>query len=103
MAERGMAGSEIIDRKPDAKIAQPLEGGFRHVGALHDRAFGDFQLERALGDVGSAKQRANLFGKSRIGDLPPRHVHADEKRRFHGEAFLPLPQILHRAFQREAA
>ena len=75
VAERRVAGAEVVDREPHAELAQPLEHGARADRVGQHRVLGDLQLQPAGLDVPCASSSsATSSGKrrssrSRAGDV----------------------------------
>src|SRR3569832_1873347 len=53
VAQRGIAGAEVVDRDGDAQLLEAIEHAQRPAGLLHDQAFGDLELEVAGVQTGS--------------------------------------------------
>src|SRR5438105_1961670 len=45
IAERGVAGAEVVDSKTAAELANALDDRERHFRILHDRALGDLEMQ----------------------------------------------------------
>ena len=81
IAERRVAGAEVVDREPHAQLLELLESLQHGVGLLHQHALGDLQDHR-----GGIHARAGERGAQRVGDpgaleLASRDVDRDGQRR----------------------
>ena len=57
IAERRIAGAEIVHRDPHAELAQLVQGRQRRVGVLQQHRLGDLELQ-PLGAQAGGRQRA---------------------------------------------
>ena len=91
VAERGVAGPEVVDREPDAEAIERVQLGDRLLGAAHDAALGQLEVEvgriegRGLDHLGDAAHEVVLL------ELPAGQVDREAQV---GEAlFLPGPDL----------
>ena len=59
IAERRVAGAEIVERKPHAERLQPREGDVGGVAVGKEHALGDFQLDALGADLGLGDGRGD--------------------------------------------
>jgi hypothetical protein len=69
VAERGVAGAEVVDRQPDAERLQLTEPGDGRVGVVHEQALGDLQDQRAGVEVGVAQRGGDVIDQPGILEL----------------------------------
>src|SRR6185436_13936421 len=77
-------GSEIVDRDPDAEIAQSLDGGEDVVAALHQRRLRELDFEASRRESGAPQDRPEVRDERLFVELDRRHVHAEDELRIHG-------------------
>ncbi len=77
VAERGIAGAEVVQRHAHAQRPQPRQHG-AHVGAVVDQhPFRQLQFQHRAGQAVAAQRRFHQGREAGIGQLPGRHVDAD--------------------------
>jgi len=71
IAQRGIAGAEIIERDPHAEALDPAQRGKRILGVLHEDAFGDLELEAVRRQTGPGEGLLDHLEQVRRGELQP--------------------------------
>ena len=77
VAQRGIAGAEIVQRRVDAGAAQRVERGEHLVGVVEQRALGHFQPHPMRRQVVGGEQVQQLLRKRRGTEMPRRDVDGD--------------------------
>ena len=75
VAERRVAGAEVVDRDLYAKRAQRLERPAHAVGLLHERALRDLDRERGRREVGLVERPGHVGDERALEQVEHRHVH----------------------------
>jgi hypothetical protein len=74
VAERGIAGPEVVDGQLDAVALELLERARHELRVLQDDALGDLQLEAAGAQARLAHDAEDLLHAVRMHELPPGQV-----------------------------
>src|SRR3954470_5446223 len=69
VAERRVAGAEVVHRQPDAERAQPLKARPRPLALVGEDALGDLEDEAVGGDAGHRERVPDLLDDLRIVEL----------------------------------
>ena len=69
VAERRVAGAEVVDGEAHAERLQVLEGAEVELGVLEHHALGDLEHERVGGPVAAGEHVAHEVGEGRCGEL----------------------------------
>jgi len=69
VAERGVAGAEVVDRQLQAELLERLEDRQGFLLAVHHEGFGDFQLQALRAQCGAAQQLADPSDQLRLAQL----------------------------------
>ncbi len=77
VGEVGVAGAEVIDRNPHAHAGQLLQGVKRSAPGLHQRTFGQFELEQVWRELGLFEDPGHVIDQVRGCGLAHGQVHAD--------------------------
>ena len=80
IADRRIAGAEIVERDADAERAQALQHVERGAVVAEEHAFGDFELEPVAGQLVAAERLADGVGQRRQDDLLGADVERDGDR-----------------------
>ena len=80
VAERGVAGPEVVDREPHAEGLEAAQGRHRRVGVLDQDALGDLEDEAGRVEPGLGQDRRDLGDEAGLGDLAAGHVDAHRER-----------------------
>ena len=64
IAQRGIAGAEIVQRDPHADAAQLMQNGERGVVIANQHRLGDLQLQPARREARTPPARATIFNAS---------------------------------------
>jgi hypothetical protein len=91
VAERGIAGAEVIDRHPDAELAEFAEGLHRRGQVLDQQAFGDLHLQEARLQSDPCQDLADPPGQTALLHLAPGEIHR------HGDGVTPIMQAAGKA------
>ena len=75
--ERRVAGAEVVDREPDAELAQPREHAHRALRVGHDGVLGDLDAEPVRRDPGVAQQPADGLREVDVEEVRGCDVHRD--------------------------
>ena len=74
VAERRVAGAEVVEHDPHAEAAQRGQHRAGRVGLLHQRALGQLERERLGRQARLAQRRLDVAGQLAARDLARRHV-----------------------------
>ena len=80
IADRRIAGAEIVERDADAERAQALQHVERRAVVAKENALGDFELDAIAGKFVAAKRFAHNIGQRRRDDLLGADVERDGDR-----------------------
>src|SRR5580704_11358147 len=81
IAEAGIAGSEVIHRKVNARRFELLKYGGRKFGILHEDAFGDLEFEISRFQASFQENPPDTFDKVLVAELDGRNVDGNRQRR----------------------
>ena len=79
VAQRRVAGPEVVDRDPDPGIAQVLQLLARRGAVLEHRGLGHLEDDLGRVDAGLPDDRQDLVDEVGLGQLPGRDVDADRE------------------------
>ena len=70
IAERGMPGTEVVQRAPDTGSAQRGERVHRAVDIVHDRTFGELDFRQLAADGVRSQRAFDVFDQALAAKLP---------------------------------
>ena len=103
IGQRRIAGAEIVEREPGAKLADPLQHLRGVLGIFHHHGFGELELERAARHHRARQHAAQILNEIVAQQLPRRDVDAGEQRIAQPQGALPGAELLRGALQHEQA
>jgi hypothetical protein len=93
VAERGVAGSEVVDRQRNPEPLELPQPAGRRLGLAGDDALGDFQGQELRRQVAVLEGKADRRDEPRMLELDAGQVDADAHRRLTGSRELPSPGL----------
>jgi len=85
VAERGVAGAEVVHRQPHTQRLHLFEAADRHLGVAHHQALGDLDDQRPRIDAAVRDRPADVADDVALVELARRQVDAHRQRRIVGE------------------
>ncbi len=77
IAQRRVAGAEIVHRDADAELLQPVQGRQRLLAVVHEDPLGDLELEPVRRQAGFGEYRCDRFEQVGRRELHRREVDGD--------------------------
>ena len=77
IAQRRIAGAEIVERDANAEVSQPMQAGDHRLGVLHEHTLGDFQFEAVRRETRLGQCRPDALFEPRLLELDGRDVDGD--------------------------
>ena len=93
VAQRGVAGAEVVDEDVDAGGTQRVQGVDGRAVLAGEHALGDFEADGVVGEPAGVDRGQQFVGELRPGELARGQVHAHPQRRALGKLPCPVAQV----------